>query len=233
MRRSWSFFLPLIVVAVTVSSAAGADEPYYYLSPAQIDLVRVVPPPPTPGSVAQKRDVQAVLDAQNARTEASIRKALGDDPKVVFRFADVLGPNFRADNLPFTAVFFQRISSDGDAANNVIKAHHRRPRPFVVNPAITKGVEESTPTSYPTSHATFSYNVAILLAAMVPEKAAALFERAADYSWNRVILGVHFPSDIAGGRIAGSVIANVLLHDARFLADFERAKAEVRRALGL
>jgi acid phosphatase (class A) len=44
---------------------------------------------------------------------------------------------------------------------------------------------------------------------------------------------VHFPTDVEAGRISGSVIDNTLLHDAHFLADFERAKSEVRTALGL
>jgi acid phosphatase (class A) len=68
---------------------------------------------------------------------------------------------------------------------------------------------------------------------MVPEKKQALFERAADYGHNRVLAGVHFPTDIEGGRITGSVIDNTLLHDPRFMADFERSKVEVRAALGL
>jgi acid phosphatase (class A) len=68
---------------------------------------------------------------------------------------------------------------------------------------------------------------------MVPEKAAAIFARAAEYAHNRVIAGVHFPTDVEGGRIAASVIDNTLLHNPRFEADFAQAKAEVRAALGL
>jgi acid phosphatase (class A) len=47
-----------------------------------------------------------------------------------------------------------------------------------------------------------------------------------------VIGGVHYPTDIEAGRISGSVIDNVLLHDPKFKADFARATAEVRQALG-
>jgi len=68
---------------------------------------------------------------------------------------------------------------------------------------------------------------------MVPERASAIFDRAAEYAHNWVIAGVHFPTDIEAGRIAASVIDNALLHNARFVLDFSRAKAEVRRALGL
>jgi acid phosphatase (class A) len=113
------------------------------------------------------------------------------------------------------------------------KAHFQRQRPFVVDPHIKIIVVQKPDYSYPSNHSTFAYEAAILLAMMVPEKREALFARAADYGHNRVLAGVHFPTDIEGGRITGSVIDNVLLHDPRFLADFERSKSEVRATLGL
>jgi acid phosphatase (class A) len=87
--------------------------------------------------------------------------------------------------------------------------------------------------SYPSGHATFAYVDAIILADMLPEKAAAIFARADAYAHNRVIEGVHYPSDLEAGRISGSVIDNVFLHNERFIADYEKARVEVRHALGL
>ena len=68
---------------------------------------------------------------------------------------------------------------------------------------------------------------------MVPEKTAAIFDRAALFAHNRVVAGVHYPSDVEAGRISGAVIDNVLLHDPHFMADFATARTEVRHALGL
>jgi acid phosphatase (class A) len=65
---------------------------------------------------------------------------------------------------------------------------------------------------------------------MLPEKAAAIFDRAGIYAHNRVIGGVHYPTDIEAGRIAGSVIDNVMLHDAPFMVDYAKARIEVRHA---
>ena len=56
--------------------------------------------------------------------------------------------------------------------------------------------------SYPSGHAMDSYLTAILLAQMVPEKRSALFERAASNAQSRVIAGVHYPSDLEGGKLA-------------------------------
>ena len=47
---------------------------------------------------------------------------------------------------------------------------------------------------------------AILLAAMVPEKRAEIFARGWEYGENRLVAGVHFPSDIESGRIAATAV---------------------------
>jgi acid phosphatase (class A) len=232
MHRSRYLSFSLIAAALVVSSAAKAREAFY-LNPAEVDLIHVLEPPPAADSPAGQADMQAVLAAVNSRTDAQIKHVQADDQRIVFRFADVMGANFRPESLPLAAQFFQHVYDDGNAATVAAKAYIKRQRPFVVDPDIKIIVVQAPDFSYPSNHSTFAYEAAILLAAMVPEKAAAIFERAADYGHNRVIAGVHFPTDIEAGRISASVIDNTLLHDAHFLSDFERAKSEVRAALGL
>ena len=238
MRCLSALFVALIATAVVpvaileaISEALAADT--YYVSPAEIDLVHILAPPPTPDSPEGKADLEAVLAAVNSRTDASIKHAQDDDQRNVFRFADVMGPNFNAETLPLTAQLFQHVYEDGNAATNAAKGYFQRKRPFVVDPDIKIIVVQAPDFSYPSNHSTFGNESGILLAAMVPERAVAIFARAADYAHNRVIAGVHFPSDVEGGRIAASVIDNTLLHNPRFDSDFAKAKSEVRAALGL
>lgn len=211
----------------------GAAQQDYYISPSSVDLVHILAPPPAPDSAAGKADLKAVLEAQRSWTPAIVASAQADAQLSVFRFADVIGPGFKPENLPFTTKFFERISSDETHAVRAAKAYFNRPRPFVVDAGIKPAERLSANASYPSGHATFAYVDAIILADMLPEKAAAIFERAEAYAHNRVIEGVHYPTDLEAGRISGSVIDNVLLHDACFMADYEKARVEVRRALGL
>ena len=94
-------------------------------------------------------------------------------------------------------------------------------------------VRSSSSPSYPSSHAITAYVYATVLSMMVPEKSRQLFERAADYGRSRIIGGVHFPSDVAAGRVSAAVIVNTLLQQPLFMRDFNRVKAEVRQAIGL
>jgi len=207
--------------------------PNYYMNPAEVDFVHILGPPPAIDSSQGKADLQAVLDAQRTRTEAEVENAQGDVCLSIFRFADVMGPGFKPENLPFTVMFFERVFYDDQHAVEATKKYFNRPRPFVSDHEVSPVVKRSANASYPSGHATFAYATAILLADMVPEKSAQIFERAGGYAHNRVVAGVHYPSDVEAGRISGSVIDNVLLHNHRFEVDLARATVEVRHALGL
>lgn len=223
----------LLALALVASvPAAWADEPYY-VTPPEVDLTRLMPPPPVPGSARERRDMAAVLDAVRDRTPAQVERARADSLLSAFRFADVLGPEFTPEGLPFSAVFFRRVAFDANTAIQDVKAHYNRPRPFMVDPRVELVVPQPPNASYPSGHASFAYLHAALLAEMVPEKAAALFARADEYASERVLAGAHYPSDLEAGRISAAVVGNVLLHDARFLRDFAAARAEVRGALRL
>jgi len=205
----------------------------FYLDPSHLDLAHLLGPPPTSDSAAGKADLQAVLDAQRTRTPAEIASAQADALISVFRFVDVMGPGFTPANLPFTTAFFAHVTSDCRPPIEAVKAHFNRPRPWVSDPEIKPIVHEPANASYPSGHATIAYVDGILLAYMVPEKTAAIFDRASLFAYNRVVAGVHYPTDVAAGRICGSVIDNVLLNDPHFITDFAKARAELRHALDL
>ena len=230
-----SIFAPAAaLIAVTALAGASASSATaYYLNPDQVDLVQILGPPPAPDSARGKADLQAVLDMQRHRTPAEVKSVRADEELSVFRFADVIGPRFTPENLPFAAKFFARVVADDEHAIDPAKDYFHRQRPYAGDREVKPAVSAMNGDSYPSGHATFAYSVAILLAEMVPEKAAAIFNRADRFAENRVIGGVHYPTDIRAGQISGSVIDNVLLHEPRFEADFARATAEVRHALGL
>jgi acid phosphatase (class A) len=231
MLRPFRVLWTAALLAMLAGAAQAAST--YYIDPAQVDLVHILAPPPAPDSDQGKADLAAVLAAQASRTDTEVNSARADAEESVFRFGDVMGPEFSAENLPFAATFFMNVHSDDEQAVARVKLHFNRPRPFVIEKDVKPIIEQPPNASYPSGHATFAYVNAILLADMVPEKTAAIFDRAAIFAHNRVVAGVHYPTDVEAGRIAGSVIDNVFLHEPRFMADFAKARAEVRHLLGM
>ena len=204
------------------------------MSPAEVDLAEILAPPPVRDTPAGKADLEGVLEAQRTRDQKEIDAAKADQELSVLRFADVIGPGFKKEKMPFAIAFFDRVRNDDENAISAAKKHFRRERPFQVDPTdVQPVVDKPNSASYPSGHSTFAYVNAIILADMVPEKADAIFERAAEFAHERVIGGVHFPTDIEAGRISAAVIDNVLLHSQKFMDDYNRARIEVRHAAGL
>lgn len=254
--RVWVFG----VVAGLLAVPAFADDTAYF-SPSAV-ILDLIPPAPAAGSLQQKRDVSSTLNAQRDRGTAALERAQDDSQVDVFRFSDVLGPAFAAQRLPLTAKLFAELRREQSALTNAAKDCFKRVRPFIADKRISPPADlrdgtlskaatlaplppgthlqcaaaEPAPQysySYPSGHSTFGALVAIELSAMVPEKRTALYARGWEYGWNRVVAGVHFPSDVEAGRITAELMAEQLAVNPHFQTDFAAAKAELRGALGL
>ncbi|PZQ16941.1 MAG: acid phosphatase [Ancylobacter novellus] len=204
-----------------------------YVARDQLDLVTLLPPPPPAGSPADKIDLAGVLAAQAGRNAEAEERAKADAELSVFRFADVLGPDFSAEKLPVAAAFFAKVKSDSGDLVELVKARWNRPRPSVADASVHPVLKLPNNASYPSGHTTFARLNAIVLAAMVPEKSVEIFARADEYANNRIVAGVHYPADVAAGKIAGSLIAALERENPAFRQDFAEAKAELRGALAL
>jgi hypothetical protein len=65
-----------------------------------------------------------------------------------------------------------------------------------------------------------------ILAEIFPEKKERLLKRGLQVGEDRVIAGIHFPSDVAAGQKLGDAIADKLLADPQFNEALKQAKAE-------
>lgn len=59
--------------------------------------------------------------------------------------------------------------------------------------------------SFPSGHTTGAYSWGVALAGMLPQLAPEILTRTSEAGNNRIVLGVHYPLDIMGGRIDGEV----------------------------
>lgn len=224
---------PLLLFLLLLLPQLGWAGETYFVTREQIDFSKLLAAPPAVGSAQQQQEMAYLLGLQKNRTPAQEAFAQADMERSVFRFADVMGEAFTAEKLPQTKAFFEKVKKDGDYLLDPAKKHWDRPRPYTTNPDIHPCVRKPENTSYPSGHSTFGTLTAIVLANMVPEKNAQLFDRAELYRMNREIGGAHYPSDVAAGRICGTVIAAFMLQSPAFQEEFAKAKAELRAGLGL
>jgi acid phosphatase (class A) len=198
---------------------------------ASLDLAKALSPPPAPGSAADVADLKAVLDWQARRTQADEAKAQADQEASLRRF--LLGMGLKPDPTVLAQMdpLFERVSKLTREAVEAPKAKWARPRPFQRSPQVRPCVRKPESGSYPSGHALFARTVADLLTTVAPTARKALIARANDYAEQRVVGGVHYPTDIASGLAAGTLVANALLADPGIKADLMRLAPPIRQIL--
>jgi len=90
------------------------------------------------------------------------------------------------------------------------KSSFKRPRPFLLEPRIEPVVDKPPNDAYPSGHSMWARTVGLLLADMLPEHREKIMARSDEYAFNRVVAGVHYPSDVESGKLAATALAAFL-----------------------
>ena len=198
----------------------------HYIAPDSVNLTAILPPPPAPGTPENKADIEGVLARQQSRTPMDIIRAKTEDNLTPAVFADVFGHWFNPKRLPMTFALLANAASDAETISAAGKTLWNRPRPPVEDRDIHPVLTVPTSPSYPSGHAMRGALWSIILAKLAPEYQDRILARGALIGEDRIIGGVHFPTDVSAGQKLGSTLALRLLSDPSFQRDFARAQAE-------
>ena len=177
MRKSLVALL-LFTLGSTFAVQA-AEEAKSFITSQELDLTQYLPAPPADDSAQTKAELKELLEIQATRTPEQEKAAIADAEENVWRFANVMGPDFDAAKLPKTAALFDRIVATEDVVDDHAKKAFNRPRPYMLDEQIHPLLKKSKSGSWPSGHSTIGYLMATVLGEMVPEKRNELFTPAA------------------------------------------------------
>jgi len=89
----------------------------------------------------------------------------------------------------------------------VLKRGTGRRRPYEVVPAVSAGAAPLDAFSFPSGHTLHAVAFTLVAASYYPALAAPLAAFALLVAASRVVLGLHYPSDVLAGAALGAVIA--------------------------
>jgi acid phosphatase (class A) len=240
----------LLVLLVPVSLGWAKDAaPVHYVAPSEIDFAKILPAiaPLTDEQAKVEKDfeIAEVVEKQQEASTADVERARDeahtpDHKPSPYSFSDVLGPWFKADNanISLTVALLKNVFDDAEGVVGPAKKHWNRARPFRQDPADVKlqtddpaEVPGPASASYPSGHATDGMVFALVLSDLAPQLKEKLIARGIQYGNDRVVLGVHFPSDVAAGRALAKAIYAALKEKKAYQDDLAAAKAEFQKEL--
>ncbi len=206
-----------------------------YLRPEQRpDHTVFLPPPPAPESVLGTADM-AVYRATRALEGSARWRLAAHDADIARRdlFADFkcsLGVDLGTVQAPAVTRLLTRASADLFPLVGASKEYYKRPRPYLVEQlplCIVPSEELTRGGAYPSGHAAAGWLYALLLAEVAPDRTAAILGRGRAYGESRVVCGVHYLSDIEGGRTLATALVAALSGSSEFAADLTAARKEL------
>lgn len=239
MRPVLALALVLIAAAPASLGAAQARGSYLAGQPA-VDALRILPPPPSPGSSEETYD-RTVAAAARAGVggpawRAAIRETRIPDAAFMRSLSCAVGVEVSAEKTPAVQKLMMTLMGDFVGPMDLAKTTYRRARPFTADggPAcdalVAAGQGDKLGFAYPSGHAGIGWLLALALSDAAPSRSEPLRAWGAAVGQHRVDCRVHWPSDVAAGRMLGLAIHDRVSRAPAYQADVKAAAAEIAKA---
>lgn len=213
--KKYCFFV-FTLIAYSVQAA-----PYF-------DAATIPPTLITPPVTAQQEQVEIdlIIQLQQQANLADIEKANRErdvKPEMITLAVDT---TLTRDRYPVLYGMLDRVRDTSRSVNDAAKNFWQTKRPYLADTRIKALIEAHNNPAYPSGHTSGNYVWAYVLSMIIPEKRAMFFARAEEIAQHRVLVGMHFPYDLAGGRELALLVVGALVQNADFQRDLSAARRE-------
>ena len=231
MKRLTLAVLLAAGAAMPADSRSGSSG---YLEPEdRPNLVEILPPPPEPGSARAQSDRAIYRESRemkdSPRWDLATRDVTGG---MLDHFSCALGATLEEEDVPALSRLLDRAGNDRRVVGDA-KKHYQTARPWLDNdlPICEPRTEHlAGDGDYPSGHAAHGQHVAMILAALAPDRVTQLLARGREFGESRWICGSHSQSAAEAGTLAGAVIFAAEMNSEEFRQDLEVARKELRAA---
>ncbi|HBA60099.1 MAG TPA: hypothetical protein DCZ92_04660 [Elusimicrobia bacterium] len=217
--------LPLIVLVLGLAACNSAhrhDNKSVYIEKSRLEAIELAPAPQR-GSPVDQADFIELHDWQNKRTAQQCAAAGAEGNAYLEDFFGHLKP-FSAPLPAAGNKFILRVREDASTAVTIFKDRNSRPRPFLSDAALDPCIGRAGGLAYPSGHATLSRLFALMLTELAPLRRSEFMAVADAAALNRVIGGVHHPSDIEAGKKLGDLLFARFMENPEFRANMDKLR---------
>lgn len=185
-------------------------------------IQKALTPPPFAGSPAQSEDEAELLRVQKARTLQDCERAKSEIFVSLQSFYGSPHGPLSSAQVKKLEGFFEQIRNDADYFIQRLKKDFPRQRPFLYVSGIEPCVSKEVTGAYPSGHAVLAKLYAMVLGDFYPDLSEKLEKRARVIADDRVLAGMHHPSDVRTGEELAKEIYTLLKKSKRFQTEFKK-----------
>jgi acid phosphatase (class A) len=208
------------------AAVLAAPAPEAVKAPPHADLIGDFP---RAGSDAANADRAILLWMQATRTAEEVARAQSEVRPHLALLSAAAGADLESPAFARTRALCEDLAAALRAVTGPLKDHFARPRPYLTLPEVQPVVTRPFGRSYPSEHASWGVSQAMLLAELQPGRRGALLDRGRQIGYDRVLGGVHYPSDVQAGQKLGAFLAEAWLADPAHRQRIDQVRAEWQR----
>ena len=218
--------LCFIIICFGTSQAVHA-KPYF---PAETVPPTLLTPPLAPKSAAWNEEIETIIALQKHASKEEINAAASERDVHPERMLETLHPEITRASNPALFVLLDRVSDTSRVVTNQAKTFWSTKRPYLSDSRVKALIDAHSNNAYPSGHTSASYCFAYVLGMVFPKERQQFIDRAETIAQHRVLVGMHYPHDIKGGKQLADLIVGGLLQNAAFRKDLAKAQKESHTA---
>ncbi len=205
----------------------------HFLDTSALNLNRFIEAPPTQDSSVTQSELRELHAIEQSRTNTQIAAAQADDAEQdIFIYRTLFGTSFTPQNLPVLATLSADVHNEEGIASTPLKTVYSRPRPYQADRTLHPVCKlTEVPNSYPSGHTLSGYLEGFTLAELMPAHKDEILARTDDYAHNRLVCGVHYPSDLAASRQLAAIVFGSMMSNPAFRRRLDAAREELHAKL--
>ncbi|WP_395167059.1 acid phosphatase [Francisella salimarina] len=212
-----------------ISSAFAADR----LNIDIPDIKQIIPPPPTPGTLLYQNDMNishASFFIKNTNRYKLAQSDANYSPEGFAQaFEKAFGHQISKKETPAIWKILNQLEIAEGEFTKPAKLFYHRTRPFAYFHEKACVKTDNIHRSYPSGHTTIGWAIALTLSEINPSRTNQIMKRGYEFGQNRIVCGVHYPSDVNAGYLVGSIMFSQLQTSPEFQQEIKLAKKEISK----
>ena len=210
-----------LIILINFDSFA---EPYFSSKLLQFDLIDL---PINRSSKEYKKELSQIIAIQSKIDLDELELSAQEKNFTALTLIKRANISANPKKNPQLFALLKNVTDTSISITDDFKNHFKTTRPYLADSRVKMLISPSKGYAYPSGHTTGSYIYAHVLGMIYPKKYSKLKEIAEEIAQHRVLVGMHFPHDIEGGKKLALLITGALTANNNFQQDLLKAKKEI------